>query len=200
MNAWQWFLTYGDKIFAGLTTVLALPPVTAALGPWGVVVGAAATFIHNTFLPEPTAAPKPIPNAVKVLIMFVVLALAMPILSACAAFQSVVTNPAVIEDIASGLAAIWQATGQSESQLNASATKALASAQGSEVTLAQLAAALATIPGAQGVVNQYIIENPSLTQTEATVNAWLQAIVAATTPGTQAQVAAQAKLATRKRV
>lgn len=55
-NMWNWFLKYGDKIGAALTTLSAIAPALGfKVNQWVTVALAAFTFVHNTFLPEPTA-------------------------------------------------------------------------------------------------------------------------------------------------
>ena len=52
---WNLFLKYGDKVFAGLATAAGILNYMGVLkSPVYTEVLAALTFIHNTFLPEPT--------------------------------------------------------------------------------------------------------------------------------------------------
>lgn len=52
---WQWFLKYGDKIGAALASLATIAPALGVkVNQWVQASLALFTFIHNTFLPEPT--------------------------------------------------------------------------------------------------------------------------------------------------
>lgn len=202
--------TYGihlvGYLFSILTAVSHLPaPLAGLLGPDGALIigiaGILVTAIHNV----QTVVKKNSATSVNITAKSLACLVALPLillagsgLSGCSTLTSVLDNPQVISSITAGLTAILEAAGGNESTLNSQASTALTAAQGTEVTLSALATALSSIPGLSSAVNQYLTENPTLATVEATTNAWLSAIVSATTPGTTTESAAKAQLAVRR--
>lgn len=174
--------------------------------PIGLVIAGVLTLTHSATAPailaslggsSPPTGGSGTGGALKSLAPFVLLPL-VGWLAGCTLLESLASDPAVISDVSSGLVAVLEASGTPEATINQGASAALATAQGAELTLTALAGAVSTIPGLSGAVNQFLTENPKLSSTEADANAWLAALVQATTPGTTAEVSAQAKLAARR--
>jgi hypothetical protein len=117
----------------------------------------------------------------------------------CSLVQQVLANPTVIQDVIGAAVAIAEDTGTSEATLNQAATKALTADTAVTLTVEQLESVLQSVPGFGAAITAWVTDNPELTQTAASLTAWLQAVVAATTPGTAAQVNVLLRLQMRHR-
>lgn len=169
---------------------------SAALGGLIAAGSAAVHWVHQKLSPSSSSPTPPSTAKVNVALPFLagmLLAAGGLGLTGCAAFKAIATDPAVIQDVIGSIVAIAEDSGTSEAAINATATQVLTTAAGTEVALQDLQTALQAIPGVGSAVTQYLSTHPALGQTEAGLNAWLQQLVAATTPGSTVQVSAQAK-------
>lgn len=147
MKAWNWFLAHGDKVL-GLGTMVLTGLATAGVvsNPISAAVLATLTFIHTTFLPEPTSTPAILPQTTgtKVnlhwLTVLITLVLASALV-ACASTQTALDSPLGQAAVGAGVqVAVTTAEqhGVSAGQINSVAKAVLADTQGVQTSLAAL--------------------------------------------------------------
>lgn len=147
MKAWNWFLAHGDKLLAFATMVLAFPPVTAALGPWGAVATGTLTFLHNTFLPEPSSPPGTVSSIAKAhwLMTVISVAIAVSVLAGCASLSNFFSSPTgnvVVTAAVDVAVSTAEQKGISATQINAVAKQALAADSGVTATASAISGVL----------------------------------------------------------
>lgn len=145
MKAWNWFLAHGDKILGLGTTVLAaLAAAGVVSNPISTAIMATLTFVHTTFLPEPSSSSSTSVIGLKVnlhwitVLMMIFLAYA---LLGCASTQAKLDTPIGQAAVAAGVqVAVTTAEqhGVSAVQINSVAKAVLADTQGVSSTLAGL--------------------------------------------------------------
>lgn len=150
MKAWNWFLAHGDKVLGLGTTILTgLAAAGIVSNPISAAILATLTFIHTTFLPEPSSTPAILPQTtgtVKLHWLTVITALVLASqMVGCASTQAALSSPAGQAAVVAGVqVAVTTAEqhGVTAAQINSVAKQILADTSGVSTSLASLSALL----------------------------------------------------------
>lgn len=150
MKAWNWFLAHGDKVLGLGTTILTgLAAAGVVSNPISAAILATLTFVHTTFLPEPTSTPAILPQTTGTAkLHWLTVALTAVLVSqmvACASTQTALSSPAGQAAVVAGVqVAVTTAEqhGVTAAQINSVAKQVLADTAGMSTPLASLSALL----------------------------------------------------------